>query len=56
MANKVAVDIICNTCCVGKLFVGFIDWKHNGDEFCWKCGVPLHPGVYDTKCHTWKQY
>ena len=32
MAIIVAVDILCNTCCVGNVFVGFIDWKHNGDE------------------------
>jgi uncharacterized protein (DUF983 family) len=32
MVINVAVDILCNTCYVGKLFVGFIYWKHNGDK------------------------
>jgi hypothetical protein len=32
MAINVAVDILCNICCVGELSVGFIDRKHNGDE------------------------
>jgi hypothetical protein len=56
MAINVVVDILCNTCCVGELFVGFIDWKHDGDELPWDvqmkmwCSTPSR-GVWHKMSH-----